>query len=134
MRKLKVYLAGQPNEYENNWKEEFKKLDGFEFYDWEFQSDQSSPNTFYPQDLIAVKDADILVANPGTAPSEATWIEIGYFISNHTKSPGDTCNNLIIIWKDERLPKWSIEFVKKAGKVVSRVEEAIEELKKLIED
>jgi hypothetical protein len=134
MRKLKVYLAGQPNEYENNWKEEFKKLDGFEFYDWEFQSDQSSPNTFYPQDLIAVKDADILVANPGTAPSEATWIEIGYFIANNTKSPGETCNNLIIIWKDKRLPKWSIEFVKKAGKVVSRVEEAIEELKKLIED
>lgn len=29
----KVYLTGQPNEYENNWKEEFKKISGFEFYD-----------------------------------------------------------------------------------------------------
>lgn len=126
-----VYLAGQPNEYGNNWKEEFKKLDGFDFYDWEFQSDQSSPDTFYPQDLAAVKSAGIMVANPGTAPSEATWIEIGYFIANNTKNPGDTCNNLIIIWQEERLPKWSIEFVKKAGKVVSSVEEGIEELKKL---
>lgn len=131
MKKPKVYLAGQANEYENNWKEDFKKLDGFEFYDWEFHSDQSSPDNFYPEDLKAVKNADILVANPGIAPSEATWIEIGYFLANNTKKPGDTCNKLIIIWKEERLPKWSIEFVKKAGKVVSSVEEAIKELQKL---
>lgn len=131
MKQPKVYLAGQSNEYENNWKEEFKKLGGFEFYDWEFDSDQTSPDTFFPDDLRAVKEADILVANPGIAPSEATWIEIGYFLANNTKTPGDTCPKLIIIWKDERLPRWSIEFVKKAGLVVSSVEKAISELKKL---
>jgi hypothetical protein len=32
-KKLKVYLAGQPNEYDNNWKEEFKAMKGFEFFD-----------------------------------------------------------------------------------------------------
>lgn len=131
MKKPKVYLAGQANEYENSWKEEFKKLNKFEFYDWEFQSDQTSPDIFFADDLKAVKNADILVANPGTAPSEATWVEIGYFLANKTKKPGDTCNGLIIIWKDERLPKWSVEFVKKAGKVVSSVKEAIIELQKL---
>ena len=129
--KPKVYLAGQDNEYENNWKEEFKKLDRFEFYDWEFQSDQTSPDTFYPDDLRAVKNADILIANPGIAPSEATWIEVGYFLANNTDKPEDTCKRLIIIWRDERLPKWSIEFVKKAGVVVSTVAEAILELKRL---
>lgn len=128
----KVYLAGQANEYENNWKEEFKKLDGFEFYDWEFQSDQTSPDTFFPEDLRAVEKADILIANPGIAPSEATWIEIGYFLAKNTLEPGETCKNLIIIWKEERQPKWSIEFVKKSGKVVNSVEEAKKELLKLL--
>jgi len=131
MNKLKVYLAGQANEYEKNWKEDFKKLGGFEFYDWEFQSNQTSPDTFYPDDLKAVKKADILVANPGIAPSEATWIEIGYFLANNTNKPGETCKELIIIWKEDRSPKWSIEFVKKAGVVVGSVAEAILELKKL---
>jgi len=131
MHKPKVYLAGQPNEYENNWKEEFKKLKGFEFHDWEFDSDQTSPDTFFPDDIKAVKSSTILVANPGIAPSESTWIEIGYFLAHNTSKPGDTCRKLIIIWKDERMPKWSIEFVKKAGVVVKSVEKAIEELEKL---
>lgn len=131
MKQLKVYLAGQSNEHDNSWKEVFKKLKGYDFYDWEFHSDQTSPDTFYPDDLKAVKSSDILVANPGIAPSEAAWIEIGYFLANNTEKPGDTCKKLIIIWKEERMPKWSIEFVKKAGTVVSSVEEAIAELQKL---
>lgn len=129
--KPKVYLAGQANEHEKNWKEDFKKLSGFEFYDWEFQSNQTSPDTFYPDDLRAVKNTDVLIANPGIAPSEATWIEIGYFLANNTDKPGDSCRKLIIIWKEERLPKWSIEFVKKAGVVVDSVEKAKMELEKL---
>jgi len=128
----KVYLAGQPNEYENNWKEVFKKIHGFKFYDWEFDSNQSSPNTFFSDDLKAVNFANILVANPGLAPSEATWIEIGNFYAKNVKQPGDFCKNLIIIWKDDRNPKWSIDFVKKTGIVVGSVEEAVNELKKLI--
>jgi hypothetical protein len=131
MKQLKVYLAGQSNEYEDDWKEEFKKLKGFDFYDWEFHSDQTSPDTFYPDDLRAITNSDILVANPGIAPSEATWIEIGYFLANNTSKPGDTCNKLIIIWKDERLPRWSAPFVNKTGKVVNSVSRAIEELNKL---
>ena len=127
----KVYLAGQPNEYENNWKELLKKTTGFNFYDWEFDSNQTSPDTFFPDDLNAVNSADILIANPGLAPSEATWIEIGNFYAKNVKTPCGLCNNLIIIWKDER-PGWSIDFVKKAGIVVGSVEEAIKELKKLI--
>ncbi len=126
----KVYLAGQPNEYENNWKEFFKKVPDFDFYDWEFDSDQTSSDTFFPDDLKAVNNADILVANPGIAPSEATWMEIGSFYMKNT-NPGDFCERLIIIWKEDRNPKWSIDFVKKAGKVVSSIEEAIDELKKL---
>lgn len=131
MQKPKVYLAGQSNEYENNWKEKFKKLKDFEFYDWEFDSDQTSPNTYFSDDLNGIKNSNILVANPGNAPSEATWIEIGYFLANNTKKPGDRCNKLIIIWKDNRLPIWSIEFVRKAGIVVNSVDKAIEELIKL---
>lgn len=128
----KVYLAGQPNQYDNNWKKKFAKVRGFTFYDPEIDSDQSSPETFFPQDLVAVHDADILVANPGIATSEGTWIEIGYFLATHTKKPGATCKNLIIIWKKEREPRWSIEFVKKAGTMVTTLQKAKIELLKLI--
>lgn len=127
----KVYLAGQPNEYEKDWKEEFKKLKGFDFYDWEFDSDQTSPDTFFPDDLNAVNNVDILVANPGIAPSEATWFEIGFFYKDNIDNIGNKCNKLIIIWKEERNPKWSIEFLKKAGVVVDSVEEAVKKLKEL---
>lgn len=127
----KVYLAGQSNEYEHNWKEIFKKISGFKFYDWEFDSDQMSPDTFFPDDMKAVYNSDILIANPGIAPSEATWIEIGSFYAKQIKNPGDYCKNLIIIWKPDRNPKWSIDFVKKAGTVVESVDEAISELEKL---
>lgn len=125
-----VYLAGQSNEYENDWKERVKVVHGFRFYDWELDSDQTSPETYFPDDLRAVNAASILIANPGTAPSEATWIEIGAFYAKNTE-PGSFCERLIIIWKDERNPKWSIEFVRKAGKVVSTVEEAIVALQQL---
>lgn len=130
MQKPRVYLAGQPNQYDN-WRSDFKKLKNFECYDPDIDSDQSSPETFFLQDLTAVSKANILVANPGTKPSEGTWIEIGYFLALKTKFPGETCLNMIIIWKNDREPKWSIEFVKKSGIVVDCVEKAIEELKKL---
>ena len=42
---IKVYLAGQPNEYENNWKKEFSDIKECEFFDWELHSDQTSPDT-----------------------------------------------------------------------------------------
>ena len=51
----KVYLAGQPNEYDNNWKELFKDISECDFHDWEFDSDQTSPDTFFPDDLNGVK-------------------------------------------------------------------------------
>jgi len=127
----KVYLAGQPNEYDNNWKNKFTKMSGFEFYDPEIDSDQTSSKTFFPQDLTAVHNSDILVANPGIKPSEATWIEVGYFLAAHTNNPGVTCENLIIVWKDDREPKWSIEFVKKAGYLVKTLEEAKSKLQQL---
>ena len=127
----RVYLAGQPDEYENDWKKTIKKVEGFKFHDWEVDSDQTSPDTFFPDDLNGIKNADILVANPGIAPSEATWIEVGYFYANNTDKPGGICKNLIIIWKENRSPKWSIDFVKKAGVVVSSVEDAIKKLEGL---
>lgn len=127
----KVYLAGQPDIYENNWKEEFKSIEGIEFYDPDIDSDQSSPNTFFPEDLKAVEDADILIANPGIVTSEATWIEIGYFLKKDTLKPGETSKNIIIIWKGEREPKWSIEFVKKVGYVVTTIEDAKQKLREL---
>ena len=127
----KVYLAGQPNEYANDWKEELKKIPNFQFHDWEFDSDQTSPDTFFPDDIKGIYSSDILIANPGTAPSEATWIEIGIFYSKNVVNPGDLCRNLIIIWNEDRNPKWSIEFVKKAGVVVSSVEDAMVELKNI---
>ena len=126
----KVYLAGQPNDYDNNWKELFKVLPGFDFHDWEFDSDQTSSDTYFPDDLNGVKRSDILVANPGMAPSEATWLEIGFFYANNIEKPGDFCKNLIIIWQKGRID-WSIDFVKKAGIVVETFEEALEELKRL---
>ena len=124
---MKVYLAGQPSEYDT-WKNSFKDIKGFEFYDPEIDSDQSSSETFFPQDLKAVSEADILIANPGLAPSEGTWIEIGYFLALNSKTPGEKCKRLIIIWNKERV-NWSIEFVKKAGVIVSTVQEAIDTLK-----
>jgi len=128
----RVYLAGQPNQYDHNWKEEFKKIDGLDFYDPEIDSDQTSSETFFPQDLIAVHNSDILVANPGIATSEATFIEIGYFLATHTNNPGETCKNMIVVWKDEREPKWSIEFVRKAGLLVTTLEEARSKLQELV--
>jgi hypothetical protein len=132
MKKLKVYLAGQSNEQEKNWKESFKDLDGFEFHDWEFDSNQTSPDTYFPDDMKAVQNADVMVANPGVAPSEGTWIEIGHFYGLRVKRPGDFCERLIIIWKEDRNPKWSIDFVRKTGCIVSTVEEAVEKLKGII--
>lgn len=125
----KVYLAGQPNEYENNWKEIFKKIPNFDFFDWEFDSNQTSPDTFFIDDLNAINSADILIANPGIAPSEATWIEIGNFYAKNVKQSGELCSNLIIIWKENRNPKWSLDFVNKTGIVVDSIEKAIDLLK-----
>lgn len=131
--KPKVYLAGQGDEYENNWKKEFiKTLPEYDFHDWEIDSSQESPDTFFPDDLRAISKADFLVANPGAAPSEGTWIEIGYFYGLHIKNPGDFCNKLIIIWQEKRIPIWSIEFVKKTGIVVDSVEAAIHKLEEII--
>lgn len=126
----KVYLAGQADEYENDWKKDFKKIEGFDFHDWEIDSDQTSPDTYFPDDLNGIKRSDFLIANPGIVSSEGTWIEIGYFYALNTKSAGEFCKNLIIIWKPEREPKWSIDFVMKTGWVVNSVEEA---KKKLLE-
>ena len=126
----KVYLAGQFSEY-NNWKQTIKRVTGFDYYDPEHDSEQTSPETFYPQDLTAVHEADILIAYPGKIPAEATWIEIGYFLATHTNNPGETCGRLIIIWEKDREPTWSLPFVKKAGCVVRTLEEAAELLVKL---
>lgn len=123
-----MYLAGQSNEQDSNWKLEFTKLSEFDFYDWEVDSDQTSPKTFFPDDLRGVANSNYLVANPGIAPSEATWMEVGYFLAKNTDHPGEKCNNLIIIWKEERNPKWSIEFVKQACHVVNTIPKAIEKL------
>ena len=127
----KVYLAGQPDQYDN-WRKKFQNIKGFEFYNPDTDSDQSSPDTFFPQDLKAVSEADILIANPGTIPSEGTWIEIWYFLAQKTKTPWEKCKKLIIIWDKERLD-WSIEFVKKTGVVVTSVNEAIRMIKQIEE-
>ncbi len=125
-----VYLAGQSNEHAENSKEKFKSLGGFKFIDPEVDSDQSSPRTFFPDDLRHIDNSDILVANSGIAPSEAMWTEVGYFYARKTK-PGEICNNLIIIWKDERNPKWSKPFIDMMGHVVLSVDEAMTILKQL---
>lgn len=132
--KTKVYLAGQSNEYDNNWKDTFSDIESCDFHDWEVHSDQTSPDTYFPDDLNGVKKAKFLIANPGIASSEGTWIEIGYFYGNNAKNPGDFCANLIIVWREDRNPKWSIEFVKKAGHVVSSVQEAKDKLIELLKN
>lgn len=126
----KVYLAGRFSKYDN-WKEKIKKVDDFEFFDPEINSNQSSPDTFFPDDLKAVRSSDILIANPGLEPCEGTWIEVGYFLAHKTKISGDFCKELIIIWEKERINQ-SLDFVKKTGVIVSSVDEAVKHLKKLI--
>jgi hypothetical protein len=126
----KVYLAGQWNQYENNWKEEIKKVNSFSYYDPEIDSNQNSSDTYYVEDMEAVKEADILIANPGMAPSEAMWVEVGYFLAWHTKNSTELCPTLIILWKDER-KKWSKDFVDKAGHVTNSLEGVIAYLKTL---
>jgi nucleoside 2-deoxyribosyltransferase len=96
--KAKVYLAGQPNKFDS-WRSAFKKLSAFDYYDPDNDSDQSSPETFFPQDLTAIKNADILVAYPGLKPSEGTWIEIGYFLALNTKVCGEKCKKLSLFGK-----------------------------------
>lgn len=128
--KRKVYLAGQSNEYEHNWRKKFESLKGFDFYDPNVDSDQSSPETFFPQDLSAIKNSKFMVANPSNKPSEGTWIEIGYFYALNTKKPGDFCKNLIIIWKKSRKP-WAIKFVKKTGYMVGSSAAAAKKLQEI---
>lgn len=128
---MKVYLAGQWNKHDNNWKKLFD-LPECKFHDPEIHSDQTSPDTYFPEDLQGVRNADIMIANPGVAPSEGTWIEIGYFYATHVQVHGDRCENLIIVWQDGRAPRWSFDFVNKTGIVVATVEEARERLKRLI--
>lgn len=130
--KIKAYLAGQSNEHDNNWKEIFQNINDCDFFDWEIDSDQTSPDTFFPDDLKGIKSCNYMIANPGIAPSEATWIEIGYFYANNVKIPGDFCSKLIIIWQQNRNPKWSIEFVKKTGYIVNTAQEAKEKFCELI--
>ncbi len=132
-KRIKVYLAGQPDEYENNWKTPFKEIPDCDFHDWEVDSDQTSADTYFPDDLKGVKSADILVANPGVVSSEATWLEIGFFYANNVETPGDFCDRLIIVWQEARNPKWSLDFVKKAGIVVANAEEALEKLRQLLD-
>lgn len=126
----KVYLAGQSNQHDP-WRAGFKKLPGFDFYDPDIHSDQTSADTYFPQDLSGIAKSDFLVAYPSTKPSEGTWIEIGYFLALNTKRPGERCLKLIIIWPDARELKWALEFVKKAGMVVKTVEEAIAKLQEI---
>ena len=125
----KVYLAGQPDQYDN-WRNNFENIQGFDFYNPDTNSDQSSSDTFFPQDLKAVSESNFLIANPGLATSEGTWIEIGYFLALNTKTPGEQCKNMIIIWNKERVD-WSVEFVKKAGFVVNTPEEAVRKLQQI---
>jgi len=65
------------------------------------------------------------------APSEAMWVEVGYFLANNTKRPEEKCPQLIIIWKEGRL-KWSKDFVDKTGIVVSDLESATSCLKSIL--
>ncbi len=129
-RRRRVYLAGQWNEHDNNWKQTFKQISGIEFYDPEIDSDQSSPDKYFPQDLEGIASSIMMVANPGIAPSEATWMEVGYFYALNTKVPGERCPRLIIVWKEERTPKWSVGFIQMAGILVNSIEEARDELLK----
>ena len=133
-KKLKVYLAGQSNEHDNNWKEMFKRMEEFNFDDWEVDSDQSSPDTYFPNDLQGIKNADIMIANPGIAPSEGMWIEVGYFYALNTKELGDFCKNLIIIWQENRKPKWSFDFVYKTGVVVDSFAAARKKLEEILKN
>ncbi|MFA5841367.1 MAG: hypothetical protein WC835_00160 [Candidatus Paceibacterota bacterium] len=130
--RIKVYLAGQADEYENNWKKKFGDIGVCDFHDWEIHSDQTSPDTYFPDDLSGVKNSEYLIANPGVVSSEGTWIEVGAFYAYKTKSPGEFCDSLIIIWSENRNPKWSLDFVKKTGHVVLTVEEAKEKLLELL--
>ena len=123
-----VYLAGQPSRYDDNWKEAFNGLAGFRFIDPEVDSDQSSPETFFPDDVRHIRACDYLIANPSDKPSEATWAEIGIFYALNTKEPGEFCAKLIIVWKEVRTPRWSKPFIDKMGYVVSSVQEARERL------
>ena len=126
-----VYLAGQPDQYANNWKKQIKTIEGFRFFDWETDADQTDPGIYFPCDLKAICQSSIMIANPGIAPSEAMWFEVGYFYSMNVETPGDFCERLIIIWPPERKPEWSIDFIMQSGKCAINLEEAKKLLIKL---
>jgi len=120
-KKPKVYLAGQWNEYLDNWKESFKKMKEFDFYDPEFDSRQDHIDKYFINYLKGVKEADIMIANPGLIVSEGTWIEVGYFYALNTKKVVDFCDKLIIVWDKKEnlngllilLKKWELLLILK---------------------
>src|SRR5450432_2094234 len=61
-RRVRVYLGGMSNHHDNNWKKLFQGIAGCDFYGWEIDSDQTSADRYFPDDLKGIQDADILVA------------------------------------------------------------------------
>jgi len=119
----KIYLAGPWNIHANFWKTEIKK-GGLNYYDPEIDSNQASSDTLFPDDLKAIRKASKMVVFPSNIPAEAAWFEMGYFYATHAKD-NEKLDSLIVIWKEDREPKWAVKFLKMAGHIVGSVEDAI---------
>jgi hypothetical protein len=122
MTKNKIYLAGPWDSYADNWKTKIKK-GGLNYYDPQIDSNQTSSETFFPDDLRAIREADKMVVFPSDIPAEAAWFEMGYFYATHAKD-NEKLDSLIVIWKEDREPRWALKFLKMAGHIVSSIEEA----------
>src|SRR4030042_1166880 len=113
--KERAYLAGGWNEYCEFWKDKVKKNEVYIYYDPEIDSRQDSPDNYFPDDVEAIRKADVFIGYAGYKPSEAMFAEAGIFYASHVEKMGDFCNNLIIIWPEDRKPDWALPFLKKMG-------------------
>lgn len=120
-----IYLAGPWNEYSNNWKDNFKDLNVF---DPEIHANQTSPDKYVPEDVQGIIDAEYMIAYPHKIPAEAMWFEAGLFYATHTKEMGKVCEDLIIVWPEDRQPDWALPFLSELGVVVNNFSEAKEHL------
>lgn len=121
--KERAYLAGGWNEYNDNWKDKVKENKTYIYHDPELDSNQESPDTYFKDDVEAIKNADTFIGYASNIPSEAMFAEAGMFYASHVEKLGDFCEKLIIVWPEDRQPDWALPFLKKMGRVVNKLED-----------
>lgn len=129
--KYDIYIAGVWERYcSNRYKEIIEEsLPTLRCYDPEIHQD----GDFFPDDLDALSNSEIIVANISDFTMQAIGFEIGYIYSL-LKSRGYTNDilptpNVILIW-DPNIISYGRRFWERVGIIVETPQEAVVEIKK----